>query len=85
MGSVPEQYCRPSSVPSAIAGMNVSTLGDHLGAHQDVGAVGREIVYYAIIAVLAARGVQIHAGNLLAREDGVDVVLDALGSVANNL
>ena len=65
-------------------GVKVQPLGYHLGAHQDIGAVSRELVDDAVIAVLAARGVQVHARNLLAGEDGVDIVLDAFRAIAND-
>ena len=65
-------------------GVKVKALGHHLGAYQDIGAALRELVNDAVITVLAARGVQIHARDLLTGEYGLDVILDALGPVPDD-
>ena len=45
----------------------------------------RELVDDAVVAVLASRGVEVHARNLLARKHLVNLVLDALSAIAHNL
>ena len=65
--------------------IEVKSLGHHLRAHEDVGLVSREFVDDAVVTVLVACGVEVHARDFLAREHLIDVVLDALGAIAHNL
>ena len=65
-------------------GIKIQPFGHHLGTHQDIGAVLRELVDDAVIAVLAACRVQIHARDFLVRKQGVDIVLDAFSTIADD-
>ncbi len=60
----------------------VESLGDHLGADEDVELLAAEVAQGVAELVLALHGVGVHPGDAGGREDGADGFLGALGAVA---
>ena len=58
----------------------VESLGDHLGAHQDVDLPGPEIPQHSTIVILAFEGIRIHSRDACVGEEFVERGLHLLGA-----
>ena len=61
----------------------VETFGYHLSAYEDVGKTALEVADNAFVCGTATGGIEIHASHTSLRKKPLDIVLNALGAVAN--
>ena len=60
--------------------VEIQSLGDHLGANEQIGLTRREIIYQPLVSIAGTGGVQIHTGDTSLGKDIRQLVFDAFGT-----